>query len=124
MRRPWVAIAWFAFWGLFQTYAVASVLNGTWQRPEVFPEEAYNTLIYPDMVFIPLYLLVSILLFLGKPLGRVLAFVAGGGVLYVMVYLFALARFQGTANLVFDGLFLIVNAAALVQVWRMNNTND
>ena len=121
MRKPWIAIIWFALWGLFQTYAVASVLSETWQRPEAFPEEAYNALIYPDIVFIPLYLLASILLFLGKPFGRVLAFFAGGGVLYVMVYLLALARFQGTANLVLDGLFLLVNAAALVQVWRMKN---
>jgi len=121
MRKPWIAITWFAFWGLFQTYAVALVLSGTWQRPEVFPEEAYHALIYPDMVFIPLYLVASILLFLDKPLGRVLAFVAGGGVLYVMVYLLALARFQGAANLVFDGLFLTANAAALVQVWRMDD---
>jgi len=121
MTKPWIAIVWFALWGLFQTYAVASVLSGTWERPEAFPEGAYNALIYPDIVFIPLYLLASVLLFLGKPFGRVLAFVAGGGVLYVMVYLLALARFQGTANLVLDGLFLLVNAAALVQVWRMNN---
>ncbi len=76
------------------------------------------------MVFIPLYLLTSILLFLGKPLGRVLAFVAGGGVLYVMVYLLALSGFQGPENLLFDGLLLTVNVAALVQVWRMDNTGD
>ena len=124
MRRPWIAIAWFAFWGLFQTYAVASVLTGTWQRPEAFPEEAYSALIYPDMLFIPLYLLASILLILGKPFGRVLAFASGGGVLYVMVYLLALSGFQGTENLVLDGLFLIVNVAALVQVWRLDNRND
>ncbi len=121
MTKPWIAIVWFALWGLFQTYAVASVLGGTWERPEAFPEDAYNALIYPDMVFIPLYLLAAILLFLGKPFGRVLAFVAGGGVLYVMFYLLALSDFNGMENLVFDGLFLIVNAAALVQVWRMDN---
>ncbi len=124
MRKPWIAIVWFAFWGLFQAYAVASVLSGTWQRPEAFPEEAYIAFIYPDMVFIPLYLLASISLILGKPFGRVLAFVSGGGVLYVMVYLLALSGFQGTENLVFDGLFLTVNLAALVQVWRMDNRND
>ncbi len=122
MRKPWVAIIWFAVWGLFQAYAVASVLSGTWQRPQAFPEEAYNALIYPDMLFIPLYLLASILLTLRKPLGRVLAFVSGGGVLYVMVYLLALSGFQGTENLVLDGVFLTANGAALVQVWRMDNT--
>ncbi len=110
--------------GLFQAYAVASVLSGTWQRPEAFPEGAYNALIYPDMVFIPLSLLASILLSLGRPVGRVLAFVSGGGVLYVMVYLLALSGFQGTANLVFDGVFLTVNGAALVQVWRMDNARE
>ena len=124
MRKPWIAITWFTFWGLFQTYAVASVLSGTWQRPEAFPEGAYNALIYPDMVFIPLYLFAAILLFLGKLFGRVLAFVAGGGVLYVMVYLLALSGFQGPENPLFDGLFLIVNVAALVQVWRVDNNKD
>ncbi len=124
MHKPWIAIVWFAFWGLFQAYAVVSVVIGTWQRPEAFPEQAYNALIYPDMVFIPLYLLASILLILGKPFGRVLAFVSGGGVLYVMVYLLALSGFQGTENLVLDGVFLTANGAALVQVWRMDNTRE
>ena len=119
MRKPWIAIIWFCFWGLFQTYAVGSVIQGSWQRPDVFPEAAYNALIYPDMVFIPLYFLASMLLFLGKPLGSVLAWMAGGGVLYVMIYLLALSGLQGWENLLFDGLFLTVNGVALIQVWRV-----
>ena len=119
MKKPWIAIIWFAFWGLFQTYAVGSVINGNWQRPEAFPEEADNALIYPDLVFIPLYFLASIGLFLRKPLGTVLAGVAGGGVLYVMIYLLALSKLQGWENLLFDGLFLAINGVALVQIWRL-----
>jgi hypothetical protein len=57
MNRPWFAIVWFMIWGVFQAYAVASIFAGTWQKPEKFPEEAYFSLIYPDMFFIPLYLL-------------------------------------------------------------------
>jgi len=55
-KKPWIAIMWFTLWGLFQAYAVASVIAGTWIRPEAFPEEAYYALMYPDMFFIPLYL--------------------------------------------------------------------
>ena len=62
MDRPWFAIAWFVIWGLFQAYAVTSIFAGTWQKPEKFPEEAYFSLIYPDMFFIPLYLLTAGLL--------------------------------------------------------------
>jgi hypothetical protein len=62
MNRPWFAIVWFMIWGLFQAYAVASIFAGTWQKPENFPEEAYFSLIYPDMFFIPLYLLTAGLL--------------------------------------------------------------
>ena len=47
--RPWFAIFWFTFWGVFQGIAVASVINGTWERPAAFPAEAYESLIYPDM---------------------------------------------------------------------------
>ena len=45
MKKPWIAVTWFAFWGLFQAYAVASVIGETWQRPPAFPEEAYHALI-------------------------------------------------------------------------------
>ena len=41
MNRPWFAIVWSMIWGLFQAYAVASILAGAWQEPENFPEEAY-----------------------------------------------------------------------------------
>jgi len=40
MKRPWFAIVWLAVWGLFQAYAVFSVIAGSWKRPEAFPEEA------------------------------------------------------------------------------------
>ena len=78
IKRPWFAIGWFAFWGLFQGFIVASVLAGTWERPPAFPQEAYETLIYPDMFFIPLYLLTATLLYWRHWLGSVSAFVAGG----------------------------------------------
>ncbi len=48
LKKPWVAIIWFAFWGIFQAYAVFSVFTDSWKRPEAFPEEVYNSLIYPD----------------------------------------------------------------------------
>lgn len=116
MNRPWFAITWFAIWGLFQAYAVRSVFAGTWQRPEAFPKEAYVSLIYPDMFFIPLYLLTAVLLFRRHWLGSVLAFVAGGGIVYVMIYLLALSGFSGTVNLIADGIFL---ACTLVSLWQV-----
>ena len=36
-RRPWIAIIWFAVWGLFQAYAVLSVVTGSWRQPKAFP---------------------------------------------------------------------------------------
>jgi len=107
MNRPWFTIVWFAVWGLFQAFAVGSVLAGSWERPEVFPEEAYVSLIYPDSVFIPLYLLTAVLLVLRHWLGTVLAFVAGGGVLYALIYLFALSGLRGAVNLTADSVFLL-----------------
>jgi hypothetical protein len=117
-RRPWLAIGWFGSWGLFQAYAVYSVLSGTWRRPAAFPEGAYNALIYPDLVFLPLYLLTAALLLLRHPLGYVFGLVAGGGVVYVTIYLLALAGFKGVENLVFDGFFLIINLCAMGQIIR------
>jgi Nitronate monooxygenase len=38
-------------------------------------------------------------------LGSVLAFVAGGGVIYVMIYLLALSGLSGAVNLIADGIF-------------------
>lgn len=117
--RPWAAIIWFTLWGLFQAYAVFSVINGSWERPAAFPEEAYNSLIYPDLFFIPIYLLTSLLLFRKHPLGRVFGLMAGGAVVYVMIYLLALSGLKGIENLVFDGLFLCVNTIAIIQLGKM-----
>lgn len=116
LKRPWIAIIWFAVWGLFQAYAVFSVILGSWQRPEAFPQEAYNSLIYPDMLFIPLYLCASALLFLKHRLGHIFGLVSGGAVIYVMIYLLALSGLKGTENLVFDGLFLTIDTIAVLQV--------
>lgn len=120
-RKPWIAIIWFAVWGIFQAYAVFSVINGTWERPPAFPEEAYNALIYPDMFFIPLYLLSSILLFLQHPVGRILGLVSGGAVIYVMIYLLALSGFKGTENLIFDGIFLTLDTLAILQIVKVTS---
>jgi len=118
MNRPWFAIAWFMIWGLFQAYAVASIFAGTWQKPEKFPEEAYFSLIYPDMFFIPLYLLTAGLLLRRHWLGSVLAFVAGGGVIYVMIYLLALSGLSGAMNLIADGIFL---ACTFISLWQVGH---
>ena len=116
MNRPWFAIAWFAIWGLFQAYAVGSVFAGTWQRPEAFPEEAYVSLIYPDVFFIPLYLLTAGLLLRRHWLGLVIGLVAGGGVLYALIYLLALSGLRGIANVTADGMFLICTVLAIWQL--------
>jgi hypothetical protein len=116
MKRPWFAIVWFVIWGLFQAYAVASVFAGTWQKPEAFPDEAYFSLVYPDMFFIPLYMLSAGLLFLRHWLGSILAFVAGGGLIYVMIYLLALSRVSGAVNLTADGIFLL---CTLISLWQV-----
>lgn len=116
VKKPWLAIVWFAVWGIFQTYAVFSVVTGSWQRPEAFPEQAYNALIYPDMFFIPVYLSVSLFLFFDHPLGYALGLAAGGAVTYVMIYLFALSGLKGVENLVFDAVFLLINTFAVWQI--------
>ena len=119
-NRPWLSIIWFGIWGLFQSYAVISVLSGTWTRPEAFPEEAYNSLIFPDMIFIPFYFATSILLFRNNPLGKIFGLVSGGAVVYVMIYLFALSGLKGTENLIFNSLFIIINLFALIQIARLS----
>ena len=73
--RPWFAILWFAVWGLFQAYAVVSLLAGRWVRPEAFPEGPYNALVYPDVLFIPLYLAAAVLLVLRRQAGMTLSLV-------------------------------------------------
>jgi len=122
-KKPWLAIFWFGMWGLFQSYAVFSVIAGTWKRPEAFPEEAYNSLIFPDMLFIPFYLATSILLFRNNPLGKIFGLITGGAVIYVMIYLHALSGLKGMENLVLDTIFLIVNIIAIIQIVRCNNLN-
>ncbi len=117
-RRPWFAICWFVVWGVFQAFAVLSVLNGTWQRPDAFPAGVYESLVYADMFFVPLYWLSAALLFTRHWLGGPLAFAAGGGILYVMIYLFALSGFSGTVNLVADGVFV---AFTLLSMWQIGD---
>ena len=114
--RSWFAISWFTIWGLFQGFAVFSVLAGRWARPEAFPEGAYESLVYPDLFFIPLYLLAAILLFRRHWLGGIVACIAGGGIIYAMIYLLALSEFSSAANLAADGLFLALTISALLQV--------
>ena len=41
---------------------------------------------------------------------------AGGGILYAMIYLLALSGLSGTVNLVADSLFLVLTLVALWQV--------
>ena len=117
MTRPWFAIGWFLAWSLFQAFAVLSVLRGTWVAPDAFPAGVvYDSLIWPEVIFVPLYVAAAALLWRRHWLGSVLAFVAGGGIIYVMIYLLALSGLSGTVNLVADGLFLACTLAALWQV--------
>ncbi|MBI5185087.1 MAG: hypothetical protein HZA01_05090 [Nitrospinae bacterium] len=116
MKKPWTAIIWFFAWGAFQAYAVFSVIAGSWKRPEAFPQEAYNSLIYPDLFFIPVYFAASVLLFRGHYLGYIFGLIAGGAVIYVMIYLLALSGLKGAENLIFDGLFLFVNTISVFQI--------
>jgi len=119
-RKPWVAIIWFAVWGSFQLYAVVSFIAGTWTRPEAFPEEAYNALVYPDLFFIPLYFSAAVLLFQVHYHGKIIGLIAGGAVVYVMIYLLALSGLKGAVNLLFDSAFLTANVFALLQIMQLN----
>jgi hypothetical protein len=114
--RPWFAIGWFLVWGFFQFFAIVSVLNGTWERPAAFPAGVYEALIWPDMFFVPLYVTTAVLLWRRHWLGNALAFAAGGGIVYAMIYLLALSRLSGAVNLVADSLFL---ACTLVAMWQI-----
>ena len=114
--RPWFAIGWFLVWGLFQSFAIASVLNGTWERPAAFPAGVYEALIWPDLFFVPLYAATAALLWKRHWLGNALAFLAAGGIIYAMIYLLALSRLSGAVNVVADSLFLVFTLAALWQV--------
>ena len=116
MKRPWFAIVWFVIWGLFQAFAVTSVFAGTWEKPPAFPHEAYFSLVYPDMFFIPLYLFAAGLLLRRHWLGSILAFVAGGGIIYVMIYLLALSGLSGAVNLIADGIILM---CTLISLWQV-----
>jgi hypothetical protein len=68
------------------------------------------------MFFIPIYLLAAVALWARHWMGLVLALVASGGVVYVMIYLQALAGLSGAVNVVADGLFLV---CALATVWQV-----
>src|SRR5262245_45048111 len=116
MSNPWLAIIWFSLWGLLQAYAVMAIFTQRWQKPASCPADAYQALIYPDIAFIPLYLWSALLLFFGHPWGDLLGLIAGGAVLYVMLYLLALSRLTGPTNLTADGLFLTINTLAVVQL--------
>jgi len=53
----------------------------------------------------------------GPTLDRVvLALVASGGVVYVMIYLQALAGLSGTVDVIADGVFLV---CALASIWQV-----
>jgi len=123
-NKPWIAISWFAVWGLFQLYAVVSVITGTWTRPKAFPETAYNSLMYPDMFFIPLYLSASVLLFRAHYLGKIFGLIAGGAVIYVMIYLLALSGLSGAVNLIFDSAFLVANIFAVLQLVKVDTRSE
>lgn len=123
-RKPWVAIVWFFAWGIFQAYVVYAVINGTWNRPKAFPEEAYNTLMYPDMFFIPIYFLTSYLLFKQHGLGKILGLIAGGAMVYALIYLLALSKLKGTINLFFDSLFLTINILAVLQIIKLSDNKN
>ena len=116
MKRPWVAIIWFGIWGLFQAFAVSMAVTGNWKKPEAFPGEAYKALIYPDMFFIPLYLVTSVLLLCRHWLGYTLGLISGGAVIYVMIYLLALSGLKGIENLMFDSIFLFINIVSVSQI--------
>lgn len=116
--KPWIAIVWFAVWGVFQSFAIVAIINGTWKRPAAFPAGVYETLIYPDTVFVPLYFLSAILLYRRHPLGRTTGLVAGGGIVYVMIYLLALSGFSGAVNLSADAVFLVLTVASLWQIGK------
>ena len=68
------------------------------------------------MFFVPLYVAAAALLWRRHWLGSVLAFVAGGGIIYVMIYLLALSGLSGTVNLAADSLFL---GCTLVSLWQV-----
>jgi hypothetical protein len=119
-QKPWIAIIWFFAWGVFQAYAVGAVIKGTWVRPEAFPEEAYTTLMYPDMLFIPIYFSAAYLLFKQNRLGKILGLIAGGAMIYALLYLLALSKLKGAINLSFDSLFLTMNILAIFQIIKMN----
>jgi hypothetical protein len=76
---------------------------------------------YPDMFFIPLYFAAAILLFRGHYLGKIIGLLAGGAVIYVMIYLLALSGLKGAINLSFDSAFLIADSIAVWQLVKMES---
>jgi hypothetical protein len=116
MRRPWFAIAWFFVWALFQTFAVTMVFVGKWRKPDAFLDESYFSLIYPDMLFIPLYYAAALLLVTRRQVGYVAGLIAGGAMTYVLVYLLALAHLHGTVNVIADSSFLICTVISVTEL--------
>ena len=54
-------------------------------------------------------------------MGSVSAFVAGGGIIYLMIYLVALSGFSGAENLAADGVFLAYTLGSLWQAGARTN---
>jgi hypothetical protein len=120
-KRPWFAIVWFFVWALFQTIAVTIVFAGKWRKPEAFPDKAYFSLIYPDMLFIPVYYAAAFLLAMRRQAGYVAGLIAGGAMSYVLVYLLALARLHGTVNIIADTAFLICTLISVTKLAAFRN---
>ena len=60
-------------------------------------------------------------------MGYIFGLVAGGAVIYVMIYLLALSGLKGTENLIADGLFLTINLIAVLQITKniyINNPSN
>ena len=124
VKRPWFTVAWLFVWAMFQTFAVISAIQGKWQKPDAFPDEAYFSLIYPDMLFIPVYYVAVLLLIMRHPLGYVFGLLAGGAMTYVLVYLLALAHLHGTVNVIADTCFLICTLISAFQLARNSKVSD
>jgi hypothetical protein len=122
-KIPKIAVGWLIFWGTFQVYVLSSIFSGSWEKPLDFPEAAYYALVYPDLVFIPLYFLAAILLVKIKPLGVFLGIFTLGAVSYVMVYLLALSRLHGVLNVTADSLFLLMSLVSIWDLVQSTNTS-
>ena len=75
---------------------------------------------YPDMFFIPIYFLTAYLLFKQSRFGKILGLIAGGAMIYALIYLLALSKLKGAINLFFDSIFLAMNILAMFQIVGLN----